>query len=1307
MNTPPQPDPHQSTVSPSDRPDGPDKYRTLIDYMQQGFCIIDVLFEEKGQPLDYRFLEVNAVFEQQTGLAGVVGKTMRALQPAHEQHWFDLYAQVVRTRQPVHVEQQAAHLAGGVWYEVFAFPFGPSESHQVAILFNDITDRKQSQQHQAFLLKLSDTLRIQPNADAMANCALQGLAEQVQLDRCYIGVYRLAEDRGEFTHQVGNDRVPPVPDSVRLSDFPDALRVAFEGTLVINDVGQTAGLTDLDRQNLGALGFSALVASTLRHGERQPLWSIVAVSARPRRWTSADIKLIDEVTERTWEALERARAEEALRMSEQRTHIQKEAFQSAINDEPLASSLNTLIQMVKPQLGSDVRTAFYLAYPDGASLHAIEGAGDMPQTYTGALDGFPIGEDSFCSGYAIATGRPAITRDVFEDPLWQPYRHLAAAHTFRSCSSYPILTRDGKAIGSFALYFTHVHQATASELVLADAVTQAAAIILSRHTESLERARTDEALRDSEARLARELADSKQLQLISSRLIEADNMEMLYEQIMEAAKAIMHADTVSLQRLFADQHALQLLAWQGFHSESAHFWEWVDVTSASSCGVALAQGKRVIVPDVETEASLQGTGDLEAYRRSGLRAVQTTPLISRSGKIVGMLSNHWKTVHTPTERELGLLDVIARQAADFVERHQAGEALRQSEERFRILVQNLPDYAIFRIDPAGMITEWTEGAQRVKGYSVQEVMGQHISLFYTPEGVAAGELAQEMEQATQSGRAERESVRIRKGGERFWVNEIMTAIHDRAGRLIGFTKISRDITGAKQAQEALRDSQQRLQIVLNSIADHAIITLDPLGRITSWNQGAQQLFVYAESEAIGQSGEIIFTPEDRARGELEKEMALARGQGWAPDERDHIRQDNSRLYLSGVMSPLYDADEQLLGYVKVARDLTERRRMEQALREADGRKDEFLAMLAHELRNPMSTIRSGLQILSLTAGDPETMLSTVVMINRQTDHLVRLVDDLLDVSRISRGKIELQKQRVNVVDIVRQTAQAIEPLYQPQDRRLTVGLPAAGIYVDGDATRLAQVVTNLLTNGLRYTRPGGQVWLSLAHRAGEAILEVRDNGIGLVKDQLSTIFELFVQVDNSPARSQGGLGLGLTLVKRLVELHGGRVEAQSEGLGQGSTFTVHLPTLHKAAESQPTSPERSTDQAVRQRLLVIDDNPDAAMTLSLLLKLKGFEMHTRNSGQAGLEAAESLAPRAILLDIGMPDLDGYETCRLIRQQSWGRAMIIIALTGYGQDEDRQRTQEAGFDGHLVKPVDLEVLLKLVNELLDPGNQIQN
>ena len=286
MNNPIQNYPlHATDQQPDPLSDG-EKYKALIRHINQGYCVIDVIFDEQQQPTDYRFLEVNPLFEQLTGLVDTVGKTMRQLQPDHEQHWFELYGQVAKTGQSVQMEQQAAHLVGGVSYDVFAFPFGTTQPYQVGILFTDSSQRKQREQQQAFLLQFSDLLRAQPNPDAVANCALQLLLQQLELDRCYIGVYRLEEDRGDFTHQVGNERVPPVPASVRLSDFPDALRVAFDRTLVIDDVGQAAGLTGMDRQNLDALGFSALVASTLRHGERHPLWSIVAISARPRRWTS-------------------------------------------------------------------------------------------------------------------------------------------------------------------------------------------------------------------------------------------------------------------------------------------------------------------------------------------------------------------------------------------------------------------------------------------------------------------------------------------------------------------------------------------------------------------------------------------------------------------------------------------------------------------------------------------------------------------------------------------------------------------------------------------------------------------------------------------------------------------------------------------------------------------------------------------------------------------------------------------------------------------------------------------------------------
>jgi CheY-like chemotaxis protein/two-component sensor histidine kinase len=320
--------------------------------------------------------------------------------------------------------------------------------------------------------------------------------------------------------------------------------------------------------------------------------------------------------------------------------------------------------------------------------------------------------------------------------------------------------------------------------------------------------------------------------------------------------------------------------------------------------------------------------------------------------------------------------------------------------------------------------------------------------------------------------------------------------------------------------------------------------------------------------------------------------------------------------------------------------------------------------------------------------------------SRQVEHLVRLIDDLLDVSRISRGKIELRRERLDFVSLVGQAVEAAHPLYAERHRQLHQQLPAQPLWVDGDATRLTQVVTNLLTNGVRYTGEGrngepGQVWLSVEASDGLVRLRVRDNGIGLAPDQLEAIFELFVQVDNSLARSQGGLGLGLTLVRRLVQMHGGRVEAHSGGLGQGSEFIVELPLMPPIKNEMNTTTDQAIGETTAYRVLVVDDNRDAATTLAMLLTIKKYDVHTRYSGAEALTAVADLQPTVVLLDIGMPGMDGYETARQIRQLPQGQHVVLIALTGYGQEEDKQRSQVAGFDSHLTKPVDLPALLQLL------------
>nr|MBA2723427.1 response regulator [Methylibium sp.] len=358
------------------------------------------------------------------------------------------------------------------------------------------------------------------------------------------------------------------------------------------------------------------------------------------------------------------------------------------------------------------------------------------------------------------------------------------------------------------------------------------------------------------------------------------------------------------------------------------------------------------------------------------------------------------------------------------------------------------------------------------------------------------------------------------------------------------------------------------------------------------------------------------------------------------------------------------------------------------LREADRRKDEFLATLAHELRNPLAPLRNGLQVMKLARDKPETLERARSMMERQLAQMVHLIDDLLDMSRISRGRIDLRRERVELVKVVQQAVETSRPLIEAAGHELTINLLPQRIFVEADTTRLAQVVANLLNNAAKYTEPGGHITLELHKHEGEALVCVRDTGVGISPPLLPTVFEMFTQVDRG--RSQGGLGIGLSLVKGLVEMHGGSVEARSEGEGRGSEFVIRLPAI-EADEVSLGGEEETGATAAARRILVVDDNRDAASSLALMLGLMGNEVRTAYDGAEALETAAAFLPDTVLLDIGMPRLSGYDVCRALRQQAWGRSTQVLALTGWGQEEDRRKSREAGFDGHLVKPVDPQTL----------------
>ncbi len=795
----------------------------------------------------------------------------------------------------------------------------------------------------------------------------------------------------------------------------------------------------------------------------------------------------------------------------------------------------------------------------------------------------------------------------------------------------------------------------------------------------------------------------------------------------------------------------------------------------------------------------------------------------------------------------------------------AREDLRRSEERFRLLVETVQDYAIFMLDPDGHVATWNAGAERIKGYQASEIIGKHFSVFYPAETVEKGWPAEELRRAAAQGRFEDEGWRVRKDGSRFWANVVITALRDASGRLTGFAKVTRDLTERRRAEQELRrahdeleervrartaelarsnealraevtqrqraeaelqDERERLAITLASIGDAVIATdpesritfmnavaarltgwdpseavgrrlieifrivneytrqgvADPVakvlasgvvcglanhtiliardgterpiddsaapiqgdgqvrgvvlvfrdvterrranevqswlaavvensedaiisksldGRITSWNRGAERLYGYTASEAIGQPISILVPSgqTDELTDILER---IAEGERTEHYETVRRRKDGRLVDVSINISPVRDASGHVVGASAIARDITASKRTalalrqsEASLREADRQKDEFLAMLAHELRNPLAPIRNALQILRTPGAGPGVMEQAHRVAERQLRQLVRMVDDLLDVSRIMRGRVDLRKEPAELGAVLAAAVETAQPVLDAAGQDLVVSGPDEPVWLEADMPRLTQVVGNLLNNAAKFSPQAGRIWLSARRVGAQAEIRVRDEGAGIRPELLPRVFDLFVQDDRSLERTRGGLGIGLTVARQLVELHGGTITAESAGPGQGSEFVIRLPALAATpAQAVVAVPGPHTPSASK-RLLVVDDNVDAAESVAILLRLWGHEVRLAHSGPQALEAAETYRPDLVLLDIGLPGMSGYDVARRLRAQPAFQQTVLAALTGYGQEADRRTAFDAGFDLHLTKPVDLNELERLV------------
>jgi len=630
--------------------------------------------------------------------------------------------------------------------------------------------------------------------------------------------------------------------------------------------------------------------------------------------------------------------------------------------------------------------------------------------------------------------------------------------------------------------------------------------------------------------------------------------------------------------------------------------------------------------------------------------------------------------------------------------HAARRRAEASQQWLRAVLSSIGD-AVIATDDRGRVTFLNAVAEILTGWKSQKAVGTSLTdVFRIVNEDTHLPVENPVDRVVREnvvvGLANR-TVLIAEDGTERPIDDSGAPIREKGGAIIGVVLVFRDVT-QRRLSEAV---SARLAAIIES-SDDAIIGTDLDRIVTSWNAGAERLFGYAAPEVVGRPVSLLMPP-DRRDEEADILLRLRRGEQVDQFESVRITKDGQPIDVSLKISPIRNSSGRIVGASKIARDITERKRLEQERRqrleelaETNRRKDEFLAMLAHELRNPLAAISNAVQLAALK-GAPEQIDWCMDVINRQVKHLARLIDDLLEVSRITRGKIQLRKEWLNLAGVIRSAIATACPLIEARQHTLTVNI-ADNISVEADPVRLEQIVANLLTNAAKYTDIDGQIWLSAEHEAEAIVIRVRDAGVGIQPEQLPRIFELFAQGHHSLARSEGGLGIGLTLVRMLTEMHGGTVTASSDGPGLGSEFAVRLPAVARSAAERPAPKPRLESAPGRgSRILVVDDNADVAVGLSTLLKLLNHEVWTAYDGPSGLEAARGYRPDVVLLDIGLPGMDGYQVAEQLRREDFGKDLLLIAVTGYGHEENRQRARSAGFDQFVTKTVDYATLVSLL------------
>jgi PAS domain S-box-containing protein len=957
---------------------------------------------------------------------------------------------------------------------------------------------------------------------------------------------------------------------------------------------------------------------------------------------------------------------------------QARVLEMIVRGQPLPEVLGALCAIVERHAEPSVRAAILLVDASGKRL-GLGAAPSLPDEYNAAIDGLPIDPAGVTCAAVAARGEIVITRDIATDPSWAALRHLPLGLGLAAAWSMPIMSSIRTVLGTFAMYFTEPREPGPAERRLLEVVAHTAAL-------AIERNRVDRTLRDHAIR-QRFLAD---LQAATQSMSEPS-------EVMSTAARLL-AEHLHVDRCaYAEAVDERVFYITGDHARGVPsiVGRWEVAAFGPACVRDMLDGQPFVVEDVEHDPRIT-PAHLPAYRATTIGAVVCVPL-HKGGAFIAAMAVHQTTPRRWSADEIDLVVTVAARCWEALERARVTRNLRDSEARYRAIVEATPE-CVQLIAADGTLRQINAaGCCIVEAVSEADVVGRSVYDWIAPEHRDAFKRLNEAVCRGEIGTLEFDIIGL--AGTRRAMETIAVPMRAPDGDLIHLA-VTRDVSARVAAERALADSRARLDYAVRLSGVGFWYSDLPFAEL-SWDARVKEhFFLPPNARVMIETFYDRIHPDDRQRTRDAIDASIRDRATYDMVYRTVDPSTGAIKWIRALGGTTYAWDGSPTRFDGVTVEVTAQKLDEEhlagvanaalalsdELREQDRRKDEFLATLAHELRNPLAPIRTGLHVLRCEI-PAEQAARTREMMERQLDHLVRMVDDLLDISRVTLGKIELKKERIDLRSVLDSALETTRPLASARGHQIVVRVPERPLPLDGDPTRLSQVFANLVNNAAKYTPDGGRITVA-ADTDGTALrVCISDTGIGIPADMLPYVFDMFTQVGHSIERSQGGLGIGLTLVRRLVEMHGGSVAAQSGGPGQGSSFVVKIPLAAGDPAFVPVA-ETVAEPATGLRILVVDDNIDAAESLAMLLELRGNRTRIAHTGPVALDAAADFRPQVVFLDIGLPGLNGYEVARRMRADTLLPQPLLVALTGWGTDEDRRQAHAAGFDRHLVKPVDL-------------------